>query len=89
MADHELAAAVEQVHETRRAVRALEDVILGDLDHWQPPAVSVQRVPLPGGGRVSSFSLAKSSLRAASHCSRDTTWGILIVRILSSDSACP
>jgi len=48
VADHELAAAVEQVHETRRAVRALEDVILGDLDHWQPPAVGVQRVPLPG-----------------------------------------
>jgi hypothetical protein len=37
------------IEQARPAVRALEDVVLFDLDHRQPPALGVQRVARPGG----------------------------------------
>jgi len=47
-ADDELAAAVEEVEQTGLAVRALEDVVLVDLDHRQSAALRVERVASPG-----------------------------------------
>src|SRR3954465_1163474 len=45
--DDELAPALEQVGEAElRAARAVEHVVLVDLDHRQPPPVGVERVAL-------------------------------------------
>jgi len=45
--DDQLAAAVEEVEQSDRSVRAFEGVVLSDLDHRQSAAVGVQRVALP------------------------------------------
>ena len=66
--DDELAAALEQVEQARLAVRALEDVVLVDLDHRQ---LAGARRRARRAARVSSFSSASSALRAASHSSRE------------------
>jgi hypothetical protein len=42
----ELTVAVEQIEQARIVVRALEYVLLVDLDHRQPATFSVQRVPV-------------------------------------------
>jgi hypothetical protein len=47
--DDQLAPPLEEVEQARLAVGALEDVVLFDLDHRQPPTLGVQRVPRPGG----------------------------------------
>src|SRR5438045_3566319 len=40
--------AFEEIAEMHGAIRALERVVLLDLDHGQVAALDVQRVPLPG-----------------------------------------
>ena len=76
--DDQLGATLEQVDEARRPVRPVEHVVLLDLDHRQLAALDVERVASP----VSSFSLASSSLRAASHSSRVAIRGRLITVLL-------
>jgi hypothetical protein len=44
----QLRLAVEQVREVHDAVRALEDVVLLDPDHRQPPPVRVEPVAIAG-----------------------------------------
>src|SRR5262245_32657011 len=46
--DDQLGSALEHVDESRRTVRTVEDVVLLDLDHWQVPALDVERVTTPG-----------------------------------------
>jgi hypothetical protein len=48
--DDELKATLEQVQQTRFAVRTVEDVVFLDSHHRQPSTLGVQRVSRPGGG---------------------------------------
>ena len=43
----QLSASFEQIEQAGLAVRALEDVILLDPDHGQPPALGSERIPRP------------------------------------------
>jgi hypothetical protein len=64
--DEQLRATVEELGQCLRPVVGLEAVVLLDGDPRQ-------RLPLQGklvAGRVSSFSSARSAIRAASHSSR-------------------
>jgi hypothetical protein len=45
----ELASAIEEIQQARLAVRAVEDVVLVDLNHGQPTALGGQGVTRPGG----------------------------------------
>ena len=66
--EDELASPLEQVEQRRRTHRALEHVVLFDLDHRQAPAVGVQLVPL----MRELLSRSNSALRATLHSSRVT-----------------
>jgi hypothetical protein len=48
LGDDQLRAALEEVGEAQPTVRAVEVVVLHDLDHGQFPALGVERVALPG-----------------------------------------
>jgi hypothetical protein len=76
--DDQLTAPLEEVEQTRRAVRTLEAVVLlhGHPGHAAP--VGGQRVPRS----VSSFSFTNSSWRAASHSCGDTIGGVFIGLVL-------
>ncbi len=49
MVDDELAALIEQIEQARPAVRALEGVVLLDLDQRQPAALRGKGVARAGG----------------------------------------
>ncbi len=48
MVDDQLGTALEDVDEAHRAVRAVELVVLVDLDHGELAALGIERIPLPG-----------------------------------------
>src|SRR5262245_12611456 len=48
--DQQLASALEEVDQPDLAARALEGVVLGDLDHRQPAPGRVDLVAVPGQG---------------------------------------
>ena len=71
----ELLPAFEQVEQAHRPVGTFDGVGLVYADHRQPPALALTRSRI----RVSSFSFASSSLRAASHSCGETIGGVSIV----------
>ena len=73
--DNQLAVAVEKLRERHLPVRPVENVIFFDFD---PRKLA--------RSRVSRFSLSSSFLRAASHSTRDTIFGLsfMLVDILIS-----
>ncbi len=48
--EDQLAPALEHVEQVRLPLRALEDVLLVDLDHREPPPFGAQGIALPGKG---------------------------------------